>query len=250
MNAGAKSGDTKTVNQFTGIILNPTTVEVSRRQEMNPSALFALVLACTSPVDPRSLRPPLSYSDAFKGAATQPLLLTPIGYVESPYKERFGTPRQPVVTAQTAGAQAQEGAIVLADSMPRETLRDLDGFTHLWIISHLHLNTNWKPLVKPPRGPKQRRGLFATRAPHRPNQIALSAVEITTVDCDGGRVGVRGLDLIDGTPILDLKPYVAYADSFPDACAGWIDALPGPAAGPDRLDYWPPPSHLMPPGPD
>ena len=88
--------------------------------------------------------------------------------------------------------------------------------------------------------------LFATRAPHRPNQLGLSAVEITHVDHASGRIGVRGLDLLDGTPVLDLKPYVKYADSFPEARAGWIDALEGPADGPDRLSYWPPPAHLMP----
>lgn len=199
-------------------------------------------------VDPRSLRPPLQYSEQFKGEAMQPVQLTPIGYCESPYKERFGTPRQPVVTAQTSGAAARDGAIVLADFVPRETLQDLDGFTHLWVIAHLHLNTGWKPLVRPPRGPpKAKRGLFATRAPHRPNQISLSAVAIAGVDVAAGRISVRGLDLIDGTPILDIKPYVAYCDSFPDSEAGWIDDLDGPADGPDRLSYWPPPQHLVAP---
>lgn len=196
------------------------------------------------------MRPPLSYSDKFKAAAMQSLSLQPIGYCESPYKERFGTPRQPVVTERTAGASPQEGAIVLVDGISRDTLRDLDGFTHLWVISYLHLNRGWKPLVRPPRGPKERRGLFATRAPHRPNPIALSAVELTHVDIAAGRLGVRGLDLIDGTPVLDIKPYVPYADAFPHARAGWIDELPGPADGPDRLDYWPPPRHLMPPEPE
>ena len=210
--------------------------------------LVAAHVARALPVDPRSLRPPLTYAESFKASATSPVEMTPIGYCESPYKERFGTPRQSVVTAQTAGGSAaQEGAIVLASHIPRETLRDLDGFSHVWIIASLHLNTGWKPLIKPPRGPRNvKRGLFSTRAPHRPNQISLSAVEIVGVDVDAGRVTIRGLDLIDGTPILDMKPYVAYCDSFPDSRAGWIDELDGPADGPDRLNYWPPPSHLMP----
>ena len=143
-----------------------------------------------------------------------------------------------------------------------------------------------------------KRGLFATRAPHRPNQISLSAVEIVSVDVKAGRVAVRGLDvswcpslvhlqaapaspttcfqlpcflclrpthsicparsalasfvraqLIDGTPVLDIKPYVAYCDAFASSRAGWIDELDGPADGPDRLNYWPPPRHLLPDDP-
>ena len=98
------------------------------------------------------------------------------------------------------------------------------------------------------RGPKgKRRGLYATRAPHRPNQLSLSCVSIQSVDASGGRVVVRGLDLIDGTPVLDIKPYIAYCDAFQDARSGWLDELEGSAdhaAQPDHLDYWPPPPHL------
>lgn len=178
---------------------------------------------------------------------------TPIGFIESPYKERFGTPRQAVVSKQVAGGSKSEGAIQLAldKAQRRSVLQDLEGFSHLWIIAFLHLNTGWKPLVRPPRGPKGvKRGLYATRAPHRPNQLALSCVAIEGVDMDTGRIRVRGLDLIDGTPVLDIKPYVRYADSFPDASCGWIDEIDGGrdgdhAAQPDRLDYWPPPPHLL-----
>lgn len=105
-------------------------------------SLTHLALAnAASPVDPRSLRPPLTYADQFKATATSPIQMQPIAVVESPYKERFGTPRQSVVTAQTAGASAQDGAILLASHIPRETLQDLDGFSHAWIIASLHLNT-------------------------------------------------------------------------------------------------------------
>ena len=119
--------------------------------------------------------------------------MRPIGHVESPYKERFGTPRQAVVTNYTMGGVAQEGTIVLRRDFPyKEALRDLEGFSHLWIIWHAHLNHGWKAMVTPPRGPKgQRFGLFATRAPHRPNQIGLSALEIVHVRkvdaCAAGR---------------------------------------------------------------
>ena len=94
-------------------------------------------------LDPRSLRPPLKYADAFKDMALSPIQMQPIGIVSSPYKERFGTPRQSVVTAQTAGASAQDGAILLADHISPETLKDLDGFSHIWIIASLHLNTGY-----------------------------------------------------------------------------------------------------------
>jgi tRNA (Thr-GGU) A37 N-methylase len=91
--------------------------------------------------------------------------------------------------------------------------------------------------------------LFATRAPHRPNQLALSAVEITGVDLAAGRIHVKGLDLLDGTPVLDIKPYLPFCDSFPEARAGWIDELPGAPDGPDHLNYYPPPAHLRKQGP-
>ena len=99
--------------------------------------------------------------------------------------------------------------------------------------------------MRPPRGPRDaRHGVFATRAPHRPNPLSLSALRVVAVDEDALTVDVRGLDLLDGTPVLDLKPYVPYCDAFPDARAGWVDALGEPPDGPDRLDYWPPPAHL------
>lgn len=159
-------------------------------------------------------------------------------------KERFGTPRQPTVTNLTAGGSAQDGVIVLRKDL-EEALCDLEGFSHVWIVSHMHLNHGWRPQVTPPRGPKKKRGLFATRAPHRPNQLGLSAVQITSVDHTACHIHVRGLDLLDGTPVLDLKPYVPYCDLIVHAQAGWIDELDQPANAADRLDYWPPPPHLL-----
>ena len=131
--------------------------------------------------------------------------------------------------------------IVLAPEVSTLALRGLSGFDYCWAICYMHLNTGWRPLITPPRGPKKKQGLFATRAPHRPNHIALSALRIVGVDEDEGRVRVRGLDLLDGTPVLDLKPYVRTYDAFPTAAAGWIDELPDAPNGPDRLEYWPPP---------
>lgn len=207
--------------------------------------LFLPALA-TALLDPRSLRPPQQYTDKFRERSLAPITLQPIGWVESPYKERFGTPRQPTVSTQVLEGDELEGDIVLAPGMGMEhTLRGLDGFERCWALTHMHLNTGWRPLVKPPRGPKRRHGVFATRSPHRPNQLALSALRIVSVDEAGLRVRVRGLDLLDGTPVLDLKPYVPYADAFPHASAGWVDALPDATPdGPDALGYWPPPAHL------
>lgn len=112
------------------------------------------------------------------------------------------------------------GQIVLLDHIVSEALTDLAGFDRIWLVSFMHLNgPRIKPMVKPPRGgPK--RGVFATRAPHRPNPLALSCVELLAVN---GRVlEVRGLDLIDGTPVLDIKPYIADFDAWPDAAQGWL----------------------------
>lgn len=89
----------------------------------------------------------------------------------------------------------------------------------------MHLNTGWRPKVRPPRGPRVRHGVFATRAPHRPAPVSLSALKLVSVDEDALELTVQGLDLLDGTPVLDVKPYVPYADAFPAARAGWVDAL-------------------------
>src|SRR6476661_462960 len=108
--------------------------------------------------------------------------------------------------------------------IPGAALADLEGMEHLWVLSWLHRGGTWAAQVMPPRGPRVRRGLFATRSPDRPNPIGLSAVRLIRVD--GCNLHVNGIDLIDGTPILDIKPYVPYADAFPQAKAGWIDAVP------------------------
>ena len=104
-----------------------------------------------------------------------------------------------------------------------QALRDLEGFERVWIVYDFHHNPNWKPMVKPPRGPATKRGVFATRSPYRPNSIGLSAVELIKVE--GLQVHVRGFDLLDGTPVLDIKPYLPYADAFPGAKAGWTETL-------------------------
>jgi tRNA-Thr(GGU) m(6)t(6)A37 methyltransferase TsaA len=110
----------------------------------------------------------------------------------------------------------------LKDWLVEKVFQDLYGFERIWLIFAFHLSEGWKSSVKPPRGgPK--RGVLATRSPHRPNSIGLSAVELIRIE--GRTLHLRGVDLLDGTPVLDIKPYVPYADAFPAARAGWIDEL-------------------------
>ena len=147
----------------------------------------------------------------------------PIGIVRTPYARRMDAPHQPTVVAGTETGVPAEATLELDASLPETVLRDLAGFERIWLIFAFHLSEGWAPLVQPPRGPKAKRGVLATRSPHRPNALGLSAVELVAVE--GRTLRLRGVDLLDGTPVLDLKPYVPYADAFPGARAGWIDAL-------------------------
>jgi tRNA (adenine37-N6)-methyltransferase len=150
---------------------------------------------------------------------TGPFTLTPIGWVRSPYQRRFGTPQQAAAVDSDAEAVLQLDPSLI----PPLALADLVGIERIWVLSWLHRGGTWAPQVMPPRGPRIRRGLFATRSPDRPNPIGLSAVRLVRVSgCD---LHVREIDLLDGTPILDVKPYLPYADAFADAKAGWIDAV-------------------------
>ena len=107
--------------------------------------------------------------------------------------------------------------------VPPIALKDLEGFDRIWVISWLHLHHHWNPTVRPPRGDNIRRGTLATRAPHRPNPIGLSAAKLMKVD--GLILHVEGIDLLDHTPILDIKPYVTYCDAFPEARSGYVDEM-------------------------
>ncbi len=164
----------------------------------------------------------------------------PIGILRSPYTRRIDAPHQSTVVEGTETGALATATLKLEDWLDEKVLQDLDGFERLWLIFAFHRSEGWKSSVKPPRGgPK--RGVLATRSPHRPNSIGLSAVELTKVE--GRTLHLRGVDLLDGTPVLDIKPYVPYADAFPDAKAGWIDDLdeklgrysaPGPRRSRDR----------------
>jgi tRNA-Thr(GGU) m(6)t(6)A37 methyltransferase TsaA len=146
----------------------------------------------------------------------------PIGILRSPYCRRIDAPHQGTVVEGTETGELAMALLELEDWLDEEVIQDLGGFDRLWLIFAFHLSEGWKSRVKPPRGgPK--RGVLATRSPHRPNSLGLSAVEL--VGIDGRTLQLRGVDLLDGTPVLDIKPYVPYADAFPDAKAGWIDEL-------------------------
>jgi tRNA-Thr(GGU) m(6)t(6)A37 methyltransferase TsaA len=112
---------------------------------------------------------------------------------------------------------------LFADQVPAIALKDLNTFDYIWLITWLHLNKNWNPTVQLPRGPRIRHGTLATRAPHRPNPIGLSATRLLKVE--GLWLDIEGIDLLDQTPVLDIKPYVAYCDAFPQARCGYIHDL-------------------------
>jgi len=146
----------------------------------------------------------------------------PIGILRSPYARRIDAPHQSTVVEGTETGEFAIATLELEEWLDEKVVQDLRGFDRLWLIFAFHLSEGWKSTVKPPRGgPK--RGVLATRSPHRPNSIGLSAVELVMVA--GRTLHLRGVDLLDGTPVLDIKPYVPYADAFPDAKAGWIDEM-------------------------
>jgi tRNA-Thr(GGU) m(6)t(6)A37 methyltransferase TsaA len=151
---------------------------------------------------------------------TEALALQPIGIVHSPFKERVDAPRQP------SAARGVTGTIELYTGRNFEqALEDIQSFKFIWVLFWFHLNTTWKPKVSPPRS-GLRRGVFATRSPYRPNPIGMSVVELTEVR--GLTLSVQSLDILDGSPVLDLKPYIPYTDSLPDAGSGWLEAPSDP----------------------
>ena len=148
--------------------------------------------------------------------------IKPVAYFRAPLSEKFGLPRQ----AGVAGSL--RGTIVLTPEYRHpDALRGLEEFDYLWLIWEFHLNRETASeglTVRPPRlGGNERVGVFASRAPYRPNRLGLSSVRIASVDAAKGEIHVLGADLADGTPIYDIKPYVAYADSHPGVRSGFVD---------------------------
>jgi tRNA-Thr(GGU) m(6)t(6)A37 methyltransferase TsaA len=157
---------------------------------------------------------------------TEDLQLTVIGKVSSPYKEKFAIARQPSIVS------AAKGQIILQGTANHhELVRGLEQFSHIWVIFIFHAcqQQGWKPLVRPPRlGGNKKMGVLATRSTFRPNPIGLSVVKLDAVSIQKNNVvlDISGLDLLDGTPVVDIKPYLPYADAISDAAAGFAQNQP------------------------
>lgn len=157
------------------------------------------------------------------------MIIDPIAYIRTDFSEKFGIPRQ------SGLAGSLRGKIVFEPEYRNpDALRGLQDFSHLWLIWEFSANRRegrqqWQPTVRPPRlGGNTYMGVFATRSPFRPNPLGLSCVEIDRIDltsAEGPVIYVRGADLMDGTPIYDIKPYITYADSRPHAVCGYVDRL-------------------------
>lgn len=152
--------------------------------------------------------------------------LSPIGIVNSPYKEKFAIPRQPGLV------NAAKGTITLLDEINNiDCVRELAQFSHIWLLFIFHGTQahGWKPLVRPPRlGGNKKIGVLATRSTFRPNPIGMSVVKLDEIGVFEQNVilHISGMDLLDQTPIVDIKPYIPYSDSLPNASAGFAQTTP------------------------
>ena len=168
-------------------------------------------------------RAPATHDAALPGSKLEDasFVVRPIGVLRSPFSDRVSAPRQPYVAGDAPGTIE-----LFAGRGFEDAVADLERWSHVWVLYWFHLNDRWRPKVLPPRS-DAKRGVFATRSPHRPNPIGLSPLLLERVE---GRVlHVRGVDVVDGTPVLDVKPYVPFADVVKDATTGWIGVDPDPA---------------------
>ena len=152
--------------------------------------------------------------------------LAPIGYVRTAQRLHHDAPRQSGLGRGSCGTlEIRQGL--------QNCLQDLEGFSHVWLLFWCHLARGFRSRVQPPRD-VQKRGVFATRAPQRPNPIGLSCVRLLRIDKRVLHLGDH--DLLDGTPVLDVKPYLPYCDSVPDAAVGYVATLPAGAG--DHVEWW------------
>lgn len=148
----------------------------------------------------------------------------PIGYFYGVFKEKFGTPRQSMMIKGAGGV-----LILRSDHRYVQALKYLDSFSHLWIlfVFDRDLEKDWHPMIMPPRTEKPNRvGVFASRSPHRPNPIGMSVAKIegvSEIESHQFAIHLSGADLLDGTPVLDIKPYLPYSDIIEEASSGWAD---------------------------
>lgn len=152
-------------------------------------------------------------------------LIEAIGYIETDFKEKFGIPRQSGIIPELEGKIFFENKFRNLDA-----IRGLEDFTHLWLIWQFseNIKEDWLPTIRPPRlGGKEKKGVFATRSPFRPNNLGLSCVKLDRIEersNSGPIIYVRGADLLDGTPIYDIKPYIPYADCISQAGCSFAKA--------------------------
>ena len=150
--------------------------------------------------------------------ASPELRCNPIGIIRTAMRAKFDAPRQPEIEVP------QRNVIELCAGMGfEEALKDLSGFERIWLVWWFDRNSNWRPMVRVPRGDTRRRGVFATRSPHRPNPIGITSVPL--IEIDGLNLVVGSSDLLDGTPILDIKPYISQVDAFLDQRQGWLEQV-------------------------
>ena len=155
------------------------------------------------------------------------LTLKPIGVIRTHMRTKFQSPHQPTNTSH------EESTIKLIPGMQLHVaVQDLASFDRIWLIWWFHRNESWRPLVLPPRGEAKRRGVFATRSPHRPNPIGITSVPLLGVQ--GLTLRIGSSDLVDGTPILDIKPYIPEVDAFPEASSGWLHEVDEYLAAPKQ----------------
>ena len=153
--------------------------------------------------------------------------IRPIAHIRTDFPEKFGIPRQ------SGLARSLRGRIVFEPEYRNpDALRGLEDFSHIWVIWEFSANrstSTWQPTVRPPRlGGNTSMGVFATRSPFRPNPLGLSCVKLESIEFstnEGPVIHVCGADLMDGTPIYDIKPYIRYADARPEAVCGYVDSL-------------------------
>jgi tRNA (adenine37-N6)-methyltransferase len=151
-----------------------------------------------------------------KDDETPPLTVEPIGYVRSALATKTEAVRQP-----RAGGNASGRIELLPGRNFEHALLDLDGWDYIWVLFWFHHNAGWRPKVLPPRSRSGRKGVFATRSPHRPNPIGISAVKLERIE--GLTLHVADIDILDGSPVLDIKPYVAYTDAIASVENGWLE---------------------------
>lgn len=152
--------------------------------------------------------------------------LNPIGIIHSCFKEKFGIPRQPGLVKDAPAVLE-----LYPEFSREEAVRELDGFSHIWLVFIFHKvnGENWTPMVRPPRlGGNKKVGVFASRSPFRPNPVGLSAVKLDSINTKNGKIllNLSGIDILDQTPVIDIKPYLPYSDIIETATGGFAFAAP------------------------